>query len=153
MDELVEQTISDTKRIIEKYGFNVTGVGTSPPFAYTSGLFNDDIPELLISGLPMEVAHGVLTNIYDLAMDGLKLESGMQISDILGDGYKIMLLDIDSDKSEMHLTRRLYGDGFPALAVILPDKEHRWPWQDGVDGLYLKGQEHVVSLIGNVDLH
>ena len=153
MDKLIEQVIDSAKDAIEKYGFNVTAVGTSPPFAYTSGLFADDIPELLVSGLPNEVAHGVLTNIYDLAISGLELESGMQISDVLGGGYKIMLLDIDSDKSEMNLTRRLYGKGFPALAVILPDKQHRWPWDKGVEDNYLRGQEHVMSLVGDGNSH
>jgi len=152
MDELAS-ILEETRDAIEKYGFNVTAVGTSPPFAYTSGLFADGIPELLISGLSHEVAHGVLTNIYDLAMNGLELESGMQISDILGDGYKIMLLDIDSNKSDMNLTRQLYGEGFPALAVILPDKDHRWPWDKGVEENYLKGQEHVMSLVGGGNLH
>ena len=148
-----DQTIKTAKANIKKYGFTVTGVTTSPPFTYTSGFVAKDMPDLLVSGLEIKTAHGVLSSIYQLANNGLKLESGMVMDDILGDGYKIMLIDIDSDKTEMHLTQRLYGEGFPAMAVILPDKDHRWPWEEGVSTQYLSGQEHVMSLIGSKGRH
>src|SRR4051794_22533027 len=63
------------------------------PFAYTVGLTAHDYPELLIAGLPPEVAHGLLNylagRVYDKAE---RLARGQRVSDLIA-GYDPVLVE------------------------------------------------------------
>lgn len=77
-----------TKRTIAKEGFAVMAIGsspTSPSFAYTIGLhIHYNHPELIIIGLPIEVAYQVLNTLgHAIKTDNLILPVGGLYNEVL----------------------------------------------------------------------
>jgi len=62
MDDLYQKYVDKCHEIIIDYGWMVQGVGTILPWTYTVGLRFRDRPELIIVGLPMDMATEILNS-------------------------------------------------------------------------------------------
>ena len=89
--------------LIREHGWAVQGVcnprGSPGPsgWAYTIGLEDRDRPELLIVGLPMSTAHGLLNDVITEAVDGARRwpSVGDTIVGLAQGGYGLRVVEVD----------------------------------------------------------
>jgi len=109
--------------------------GERPQYAYTVGMGHSfGQPEVLVIGLPREVAQDLLDNLADEADGGRTFAAGEQ-HDGLVRGYPVRLLRVSGDQAAQWLP--LVGWAYeradvPCLQLVYPDRQGRWPWQPDV---------------------
>jgi len=119
---------------IQKYGWhclNVLADDGHEPFSYTIGLFHTyGYPELLIYGLPRDVAHSVLTIAADAVAGGKPLDV-LEPTDELIEDYRCVFVPVPLAEYPEHFgfARWYYeGDTFPVQQVVWPSKVGLFPW-------------------------
>jgi hypothetical protein len=119
---------------IEAYGWHVIKVyedEEGPGFAFTIGLFQQFVhPELIVFGLPLDTMHLMLNAAGEAVRAGRTYAPGKDYDDIL-EGYSCTFRPVPRRQYKEYLgyARWYYqGDNFPALQLIWPDREHRYPW-------------------------
>jgi hypothetical protein len=153
--EIIARMRAKLEANISQYGWAVQSVfGTvenpGAPFAYTIGLHDKGVPELLVIGLPGEIAHPL---INELATRMLALQaSGLSL---LGDyeppGYPVLmrLIAANPDTASGYATgayNRSQGQA-SYIQVIWQDKHGHWPWQDEASEGF-KAVQPVLSIPG-----
>ena len=140
------------ERDIQSCGLHVlkvTGDDEWPEFAYTVGLFHTfNHPEVIVLGLPGETAHVILNDLADAIRSGKRFAAGDQTEDLL-ENYACKFLAVPPAQVAAHFGWALwyYGDNtFPALQPVYPDREHRWPGDEGVAAGFLR-QQPVLSTV------
>lgn len=132
---------------VDEYGLAIQGVGAGdgePMFAYTVGLARFRQPELIIFGLPMRVAQGLLNDAGLRIVAGtLNLAAGDTVHRLVAD-YPVRVLTVADSDEHLTVANALYGDDddpLPALQLVFPDAEGRFPWEPGnqVSGTPLLG--------------
>ena len=107
-----------------------------PGFAYTVGLFRRfGHPEVLVSGLDLDVLHDVLNDVGASVRAGARFQAGATSDDVL-DGYPVAFRAIAPAAYGTYLgagVRFYAGSPFPALHCVWPDRAGRFPWDAGVD--------------------
>lgn len=102
-----------------------------PGFAFTIGLYQRfRHPELIIFGLPLDTMH-VMLNTAGAAVRAGRVYAAGQSSDDILQGYSCTFRPVPRSHYEAYLgSARWYyeGDAFPAMQLIWPDREHRYPW-------------------------
>ena len=131
---LEERCVAD----VEQYGLHVIKVSAepdSPAFAYTVGLCRTfGHPEVIMFGLGLDTMHQLLNDLADAIREGYRFDSG-DVSDRLLDGYDVTFRTVPERQYAAYLGWAIWfndGHEFPALQMIYPDRERRWPWADGV---------------------
>jgi hypothetical protein len=126
-----EQKLLDDVRTFGWHCMNVLGDGEHEPFSYTIGLFRSyGHPELLIYGLPREVAHAVLTIAAKAAASGNPLSLDEPTDELL-EGYPCVFMPVPLHEYQEHVgfARWYYdGDGFPVQQIVWPSKSGLFPW-------------------------
>lgn len=119
---------------IATYGWHVIKVyedDEGPGFAFTIGLFRRfEHPEIIVFGLPPDTMHLMLNGAGAAVRDGRAYTAGRDYDDIL-EGYHCTFRPVPRAHYKEYLgSARWYyeGDDFPALQLIWPDREHRYPW-------------------------
>lgn len=122
---------------VAQYGVHIVHVaeaGGRPGFSFTVGLWhNFEQPEVLVFGLPDEVAHELLNAVADAADDGRKFLDQQRHEELLV-GYPVRFVAVPAHAYAGHLglARWAYeGDDFPCVQLVWPDKQGRWPWDAG----------------------
>ena len=123
---------------VETYGCHLALLesdGYLPAFAYSIGLFeNYQHPELIVFGMPTEVMGIILNYLRDEIKSGKSFVTGQTYEDVL-EGYEVQFLEVNKDNYPEY-----FGYGawyynnsfdFPALQLVWPDKEAKWPWEEG----------------------
>ena len=121
---------------IDRHGWAVTAVDgdrVHAPFAYTIGLTEQGLPELVITGLPQAGAHAVLQSVAQHCLEEERLVPGTQPT---VDGVEIGLEVVAVPHPEAHLfdAVSLYGTETRALQLVWQDARGRWPWDVGFRG-------------------
>ncbi len=102
-----------------------------PEFAYTIGLFHSfKHPELIVVGLPLDLAHQVLNAAGETIRRGAQYAHGSFSREIF-ERHDSAFRQIQPESSVNYLGWNLWfydGKYFPALQLIWPDDEGRWPW-------------------------
>lgn len=129
------------KENIARTGLSIQGVfsdGTGPSFGYTIGLTETfDAPELLMFGLPLP-AYGMMFNeIAEKMRAGERFKDGHVFDDLAN--LPCMVKDISLDEAKKYAFQCLYhyegAEKQPRFQmIVLPDREGRFPWQEGFDG-------------------
>ncbi len=133
MDEHEAQMLAD----IDRFGWAVLRVSNDkgPDFAYSVGMHRTlGHPEILIFGLPLDIMHRLINDVGARVRAGAKYTAG-QCADEFLEGYEVTFRAIPGFQYDGHLgwANWLYGgNDFPALQMIYPDRDHRWPWDDSV---------------------
>lgn len=143
LDRVVE-TIVEHKVCIQAVGAGEK----EPAFAYTIGLQGGveapEHPEIIVFGLPFSVAHTVLNDLASKVLEeGVTLSPGEERHDVFR-GFPARFLEVKDSTEHLCVANALFGeDGpIPALQLIFPDAEGRWPWDadSGVAAMPLLGE-------------
>jgi hypothetical protein len=131
-----EQSRKQILENIKQYGCHLVLIESTdylPAFVYTIGLYKEfKHPEIICFGLKTEVMAGILNHACDLIKKGEFLLTNFLYSGFI-EGYKIQFLQVAKDYYKDYLG---YGGwfydmsfDFPALQLVWPDKENKFPWQ------------------------
>jgi hypothetical protein len=115
-----------------RHGWAVQGVeaaGVRPPYAYTLGLTDCGLPELLVTGMPLGRAASLLNGVAEHAVHAEPPVPGERIP--LRGGPTIEIVELLNPDAHMDTAVALFGDGFRALQLVWADGRGRWPWDTG----------------------
>ena len=136
---------------VERYGLHVIkvlGADDEPDFAYSVGLFRTfDHPEVIILGLRLETMHRLLNDVAGELRTGRRFAAG-DVSDGFLDDYDVAFRTVPERQYRPYLGwATWFNDGlqYPALQLVYPDRERRWPWEPGVDEGFRR-QQPVLDL-------
>lgn len=117
---------------IAEHGWMIQGVFPTEAdpgveFAYTVGLTVAGLPELVISGLPLELAGTLLNDAARHSM-GSEVKPGDVLNNIASVPFKV----IAAPKAPVNLARHLYSpDTVLALQLVWPDDQGSYPGDAG----------------------
>jgi hypothetical protein len=123
---------------VDEFGVHVVHVPEDedgPGFSFTVGLWHTfQQPEVVVFGLAEDVAHDLLNAIADEAADDRKFLADSRHDDVLV-GYPVRFFAVPKSSYEDVLGSAVWayeGDDFPAVQLVWPDKQGRWPWDPDV---------------------
>lgn len=126
------------ERLIAEYGHAVIAVFPDPErglpgFAYSVGLQDQGLPEIVLSGIPAAPAQQLVNNAAEiLKAEGAPAE-GQILEKFLAGGYKARWRQLSEAEVEINLTlacRRAEDMGREpprAFQIVYQDLDHRWP--------------------------
>ncbi|HEX5054222.1 MAG TPA: DUF4262 domain-containing protein [Planctomycetota bacterium] len=119
---------------VEQYGVHVVHVPAElggGGFSFTVGLWhNFEQPEVIVFGLPDEVAHDLLNAVADEADEGRRFLADSRHEGLL-ENYSVRFLAVPRSAYADHFGAASWayeGEEFPAVQLVWPDKQGRWPW-------------------------
>lgn len=130
---------------IATYGWHVIMVredDKGPAFAFTMGLYQHFGHPELVFGLPLDTMHVMLNCAGASVRAGGSYLAGQNHDDIL-EGYSCTFRPVSRQHYEEYLGSACWyyeGDDFPALQLIWPDGEHRYPWAAPADAWIRQAQ-------------
>lgn len=131
MDSPIERAFADLTRMVETYGWairHVLGDASTAPFSYTVGLTARGWPELVITGLPADVADVFIRNAVDEQEASGAFRPGDRTDSLTKSG-SVVLIRVD-DRRGMTAAERMLGD-FDAVQLVWPDSQDNLPWDIG----------------------
>ena len=138
--------LARAKADIQRHGWHVVKVladDSGPAFAYSIGLFQTfHHPEILMFGFEPDLMHRVINTVGEEVRSGKTFGSDQQSDDILH-GYEVEFKSVlPQFFDDLVGTALAYYGGplFPLLQCVLPDKEHRFPWDGECDGWLKENQ-------------
>jgi hypothetical protein len=131
----VNAVIQDVLDKIERYGWTGMAIfdpeGANLPWFYTVGLTALGHPELVIHGLPHDVAHVIASGMVDqIIREDKRFEPNRYYDDVL-ENYKVAIVTVDDIGEQgypLSLVKQVYGPNTPAVQVVWPDIEGRFQW-------------------------
>jgi hypothetical protein len=124
--------LEELRRLIEEHGWAVRHVVGPDPAAclsYTVGLTAHLHPEVVMTGLPHEVAHAFLNIAGRIVVREHGHFSPGEETTELADGRRFPVLAV-TDTSGLTAVRSLYGD-VHAVQVVWTDSRGNLPWEPG----------------------
>jgi len=108
-------------------------------FTYSIGFGEShDAPEVLIFGISREKAQAALNQCAWLLRQGHVIRTDVEDGNLLDGGYKVVFRSIRPECFDEYLgtaVRYYQGKPFEAVVMFLPDRQHRFPWEEGYDGM------------------
>ncbi|GAA4554276.1 DUF4262 domain-containing protein [Amycolatopsis samaneae] len=136
--------LRQVRDVIDRLGWMVQGVSAaagSPPWAYTIGLMEKGLPELVVTGLPLVLAAGLLNTISRHTLHAGAPEPGERIA--LRDVLELEVVALAEPSVHLVMAVGLYGPAIWARQLVYPDDNGVWPWDPGFrDG---KGGQPVLG--------
>jgi hypothetical protein len=135
--ELDEKEAS-TIRNVETFGCEVMHIkeeAAGPAWSFTIGVYDTCAkPEVIVVGLPEGTRHYLLNEAAKLLRDGVDLTAGRQGDIFSHVDCEFRPVEPKWVKHLMGWARWYYeGTEFPVLQAIYPDKENRFPGDEGFD--------------------
>jgi hypothetical protein len=127
---------------VAEFGWSAVAVDATPPFTYTVGLWRlAEHPELIITGLPDEVAKWALDRAVQAIRDGHPIAPGTLVDGLLGD-YAAAAREVDLGRlHELAFAADLYrGVIYRAVQLVWPDRQGNFPWDRAASEHYRQGQ-------------
>ena len=125
------------------FGIHVREDAAGPGFSFTLGFWlNAGHPDLVLFSLRHEVAQEVFWDLFRKAKRGERLPVGRRIEGVFG-GRPAYAFRVAGRHYEDFLgwSRWFYrGDDFPCLQIVWPDRDGRFPWEEGFDTDFLDDQ-------------
>ncbi|GIJ08417.1 DUF4262 domain-containing protein [Micromonospora andamanensis] len=131
----LEEFLQNQQRLINEFGWAVTAVlpdlGESG-FAYTVGLTEHDVPELVIAGLDPLIAQKLLNDMAGrVDSRNERFIHGQRVADLLA-GYDAII--VEGPATDALLPRAAYArygkDRLRLQQIVWPDPHSRFPWDD-----------------------
>lgn len=114
------------------------------PFAYTVGLHDCGLPELLITGVSAQRATRLLNTVASDMMGGKTLTPGQKIA--VRSGPLAELVEVANPDAHMTWAVAFGGPHVRALQLVWADGKGRWPWAASFsDG---RGRQPVLGVRG-----
>ncbi len=127
-DATVPEWLEAIREKVERHGWAVQFVESDrTPYAYTVGLHERGLPELLVTGLSPLPASAMLNNVASYLVGGGKPAPGELIS-IGGGGPLLEVVQVEHPDAHMDVAIALYGTGVRALQLVWPDDRGHRPW-------------------------
>lgn len=132
---------------IDKFGWHVMGVDGEddyPGFAFSIGFYYQyQHPEVLIMGLPPELAHTILASIQEMLAAGGRIQPWSVVDEVAS--FPLTAVPIHFNHYRAHLGYAMWfyqslAAPFPALQLVWPDRAGVLPWQEGYDRQYFQLQ-------------
>lgn len=138
-----DEKIAESGRMILMVGGDAEQ-GT-PGYAYTIGLTERGLPEIVAFGLGPEV-HAILNDLSQRLMDGKVLPRNERISDVFK-GLDAVLQDVPKSMASefLRLAFHKYGDKVQCIQLVWPDAKGLMPWEAGHDPALRKVQPLLAS--------
>ena len=121
---------------IQKHGWHANGIageGSSPPWAYSVGLFAKyGQPELIVFGLEIETMHEMIARYADLLQAGKEYGDGTKTDGIIP-GQPSVLREVHAPWREPLLRSAswyYHYEEYPVLQCFWPDRHGYFPWDD-----------------------
>ena len=105
--------------------------GERRPFAYTIGLHDRGLPELLVTGLAPTRAEWLLNTFAKRAVAGRRYVAGDEVR--LPAGTHLEIVDVEHPDAHMGLAIAIEGRDITAVQLVWADSRGRWPWAPGFD--------------------
>jgi hypothetical protein len=99
------------------------------PFAYTIGLHDRGLPELLVTGLDPQRAGWLLNTFAKRVLSGRRPTAGNEV--LLPAGTRLELVDVEHPVAHMDMAIAIEGSGIRAVQLVWADGRGRWPWAPG----------------------
>ena len=148
-DDLTDAGREVLQNIAERHVhvMNVTSEAGVPAFSYTVGLWHHfEQPEVIVFGLGVEAADALLHAVAEECVRGARFAGGERYEGLLVD-LAVRFLDVDAAVAAPYLGAAEWayqGEPYSCVQLVWPDKEKRWPWQQGVR----QGLRDVQPLLG-----
>ncbi len=147
----VAEDDSDRKLLsdVAQHGWHVPHVladESGPSFTFSVGFYlKFGHPEILVMGLSQPVAHKLINLIGCHLMAGRVFRPRERIED-LADGFACSVIPIAIEHYQEYLGYciwfyRSLEQPFPALQLIWPDKQGRFPWEGNYDQSFFRFQK------------
>jgi len=104
---------------VQENGWVVQVVTGRPLFAYTIGLHQRGLPELLVTGMPPERARLVLNSVAHYLVGGGRPVPGELLLDFV---------QVQHPSAHLKFTAMFYGADLRALQLVWPDEQGHRPW-------------------------
>lgn len=122
------RTVSDA---VAKHGWMIQGVApaegqTGVSFAYTVGLTANDLPEIIIVGLPIDIASDILNDAARRHL-ATTIRAGDKVDDIAS----VPFTAADATTEPASVARALYPGRVTLLQLLWPDKHGSYPGDPG----------------------
>jgi len=122
-----EEYLDEVRETVRVNGWAVQAVEDDRrPFAYTIGLHDRGLPELLVTGLSPERAARVLNDVAGATVGGRVLDPGAHIA--VGAGPLLEIVEVEHPDAHMDFAVALGGPDVRALQLVWADDRGRWPW-------------------------
>lgn len=136
-DATTDDYLDLVRGVIDRSGWFVQAVGAGrwqPPFAYTVGLTELGIPELLVTGLKHQVAHELLNGFahHWVHHTGGSARPGERLR--LLDQPAIEVVAVSEPSVHLVFAGLIYGPSLSAHQLVWADDRGRWPWEVGFRG-------------------
>lgn len=149
-EEMKLEYFKRLRSVIDEHGWAVQAVGAGPDthqFAYTVGLHEKGLPEILLIGLPYLTSHSILNAAAKKLIASGRPRDGQVDLDLLVN-YPAVYRDVPSAAAgEVHtcIARAMYGDGVEVVQLVWPDVDGKFPWDPECDGPTAESQSAVVA--------
>ena len=112
---------------VEKEGWVVQFVESDrAPYAYTVGLHERGLPELLVTGLPPQSAARLLNSVAEYLVGGGKPIPGERI--LIGGEVLLDVVQVQHPDAHMNVAVAFYGRELKALQLVWADDRGHRPW-------------------------
>lgn len=124
----IRDYLQNLRKIVRGHGWAVQFVESEKrPFAYTIGLHDKGLPELLITGLPPQTSARLLNSMaHQIVDDGVALLPAMHID--YQDEFLLEVVQVDNPDVHLKFAVALCGPQIRALQLVWTDDRRRWPW-------------------------
>jgi len=148
-----EEAIRVVAKHVAEFGWHCLHVHPNTdaqlPFSYSIGFAESfGQPEILVFNQPREKAHSLLSVCANMFRSGEKIESYQEDGRVLEGAYKVIFrpVALHAYGEFLGTAKRYYGGKpFSAVVMFLPDKNHRYPWDEGYDYLDLREALAIVE--------
>lgn len=120
----------EVRPLISKHGWLVQTVergAAQPAFAYTVGLTEAGLPELVVTGL-RERRSGQLLNFFARQMVRSGPPEPGEPLPATADWPAFEVVPLSVPSAHLSTAVHLYGHDFRALQLVYPDERGKWPW-------------------------
>ncbi|WP_428341680.1 DUF4262 domain-containing protein [Mycobacterium sp.] len=111
---------------VKENGWIVQYVSGHMSFAYTIGLHERGLPELLVTGMPPERANLVLTTVGEYLLKGGRPVPGERM--LIGGELLLDFVQVQHPSAHLKFAANFYGPDLRALQLVWPDEHGHRPW-------------------------
>lgn len=126
----LDDYLEELRETMREHGWAVQYVENGrAPYAYTIGLHDCGLPELMVTGVSPQRAHRLLNAAARDAMGGRALTPGSRLA--LNPGPLIEIVEVDHPDAHLNLAVAFGGPDVRAVQLVWADGRGRWPWGAG----------------------
>ena len=126
----IEEYFDELRATIRTQGWVVQYVERDrTPYAYTIGLHDWGLPELLVTGVSPQRATRLLNKLARDTLRGTTLEPGQQIS--VPTGPLVEIVEVNHPDAHLNFAVAFGGPDVRAMQLVWADGRGRWPWAPG----------------------